>query len=209
MNTVTHPMSHYETGATPESVAAAKAACEAERAQAKQESGLELAADGTAISIRPAAVIAFDRQQRQADALFAAPSSLPAFHALQLRESQDRDQLADALLVVAGLESDGDARTKARYAATHALRSLSPRWAKAAEDRAIEAAVVAMRTEGGAALRHLPMAHLDALARLLVGVILTSHRALLDGSATLAPAAYLRISTSASGQVTSWNASER
>lgn len=181
---------------TPSSVELAKRAQAAERALATQETGVQFDGDRPYV---PGRVLTF--AQKEADALFLAPSAMNRVVTLQLTESLKADELAHVIAEQAhgGDLSQLSAQQKAscRFAAVYALRAQHDGWTSQAHRDAEQAADDWMRQDGGRVFRDLSPEHRRKVAVPMASAVICAFLGLLEGSKHLAPGVYLRITEDA------------
>ena len=102
-------------------------------------------------------------------------------------------ELVDRTLGQSWEDTDRRLQARARYLATHAMRSMSDGWEQEARRRAKEAVIRALRTECGSTTRDLSQAHYDALAGILVSAVLDTAKGVTEGSSPITPGDYCRI----------------
>jgi hypothetical protein len=180
---------------TDDSLQAAKAYQLAERQKCKETLGIDFDADGFAVLPRKAHVLPF--LNRDADAVFAAPSATSRVVAMQLQETLRAGLIADAIAAtvhgVSIKELTAQQRADVLFTAVHALRWQKQEWKTAARQAGIAACETWLKTEGGKAFRDLSDEHRHALAVNLAPAIMCAVFGISEGSKHLTPGDYLRI----------------
>jgi hypothetical protein len=177
---------------TVESIRLALEAQAKERNEVERQCGIHFDGDRPYL---PGKVLTF--AQKEADALFTAPSAIERVHTMQLVESTRAGDLATQMAPLAYGQDISTLTARQRafllYAATYALRAQDDRWTDAAHRAAVDAADTWMKTEGGKVFRDVSDGTRHALAVHLSSAVICAFINLLEGSRHIAPAAYLRI----------------
>jgi hypothetical protein len=178
---------------TEDSLTKAKRQQAEDRAKVTAETGLKFDADGNPYLPK---VLTF--AQKDADALFAAPSAVELVVTMQMIESIKADEIAHVIAEqVHGADSlyhlTARQQASCRFAAAYAIRAQSDGWTNQAHRDAEEAADRFIKDEAGRAFSHLTDEHRRAVAVPLASSVICAFLGLLEGSRHLTPGAYLRI----------------
>jgi hypothetical protein len=165
-----------------------------DRAKVTAETGLKFDADGN--PYLPAKVLTF--AQKDADALFAAPSAVELVVTMQMIESIKADEIAHVIAEqVHGADSlyhlTARQQASCRFAAAYAIRAQHDGWTNQAHRDAEDAADRFIKDEAGRAFSHLTDEHRRAVAVPLASAVICAFLGLLEGSRHLSPGQYLRV----------------
>jgi hypothetical protein len=164
-----------------------------DRAKVTAETGLKFDGDRPYL---PAKVLTF--AQREADAIFAAPSAVELVVTMQMIESIKADEIAHVIAEqVHGADSlyhlTARQQASCRFAAAYAIRAQHDGWTNQAHRDAEDAADTFIKNDAGRAFSHLTDEHRRAVAVPLASAVICAFLGLLEGSRHLSPGQYLRI----------------